>query len=499
MKEKLSPFQERLQYDKPILQKNSNDFDDSDFSFDDSISNEELEIENAQTKKTQKSILKNSSKKLYLNKIITFGEDEDNNNTINLFNTDKHKSIKFKMDDDIYSDKEDYSSNERKELEKTKKIEKSLVKSISNKEIITKERLNLAETIKFKNEPDRIILTDQYGFMKSESKSPNKKAQKKFEKKPSKKMKSKSCKDLLQINARMEKWDYMLHRYGEFLTKKRELLKSRTRKGIPDSLRGFVWQIFAEKKKFYVPNVYNELENQPLKEDLELTIMKDLDRTFPLLQFFSEKYGNGQRKLYKVLSAYSKYNKSVGYVQGMGFIAAIFLTYMDEESSFFMMHSLMKKYKMESIFFDDFPELKRKFYILLNLQKKYIHKIYNVFQRDEILPAMYASTWFISLFAKSLDFHIVLRIYDCFFLEGFKVIYRIALALLKLKENDFIKAKKGHTMDLLVSCLQNVDEEELFKVAFGFSISRNYIVKLENEYEKVKNDKKNEFISQICW
>ena len=499
MKEKLSPFQERLQYDKPILQKNSNDFDDSDFSFDDdSINNEEPEVEYGLIKKTSKSILKNSSKKPYLNKIITFGEDEENNNS--LFNTNKHKSIKFKIDDDIYSDKEDYSSNERKELEKTKKIEKSLVRSISNKEIITRERLHLAETINFKNEPDRIILTDQYGFMKTDNKSPDKKEQKKFEKKPSKKLKSsKSCKELLQINARMEKWDYMLHHYGEFSTKKREILKSRTRKGIPDNVRGFVWQLFAEKKKFYVPNLYNELEKQPIKEDLELTIMKDLDRTFPLMQFFSEKYGNGQRQLYKVLSSYSKYNKSVGYVQGMGFIAAIFLTYMDEESSFFMLHSLMKKYKMEGIFIDDFPELRKKFYILLNLQKKYIHKIYNIFQRDGILPAMYASTWFISLFAKSLDFHIVLRIYDCFFLEGFKVIYRISLALLKLKENDFVKAKKGHTIPLLVSCLQNVDEKELFKVAFGFSISRSYIEKLENEYEKVKDDKKNEFISQICW
>jgi hypothetical protein len=313
MKEKLSPFQERLQYDKPILQKNSNDFDDSDFSFDDSINNEEPEVEYGLIKKTSKSILKNSSKKPYLNKIITFGEDEENNNS--LFNTNKHKSIKFKIDDDIYSDKEDYSSNERKELEKTKKIEKSLVRSISNKEIITRERLHLAETINFKNEPDRIILTDQYGFMKTDNKSPDKKEQKKFEKKPSKKLKSsKSCKELLQINARMEKWDYMLHHYGEFSTKKREILKSRTRKGIPDNVRGFVWQLFAEKKKFYVPNLYNELEKQPIKEDLELTIMKDLDRTFPLMQFFSEKYGNGQRQLYKVLSSYSKYNKSVGYV-----------------------------------------------------------------------------------------------------------------------------------------------------------------------------------------
>ena len=502
MKDKNNPFQERLQCDKPLMQKNSNDFDDSDFSFDDSINNEDLE-ENDQNKKKAKSILKNSTKKPCLNKIITFAEDEDNDNGDNVnnnFNTIKHKSIRFKMDKGTYNDKEDYSSNGRKELERTKTIEKSLARSISNKEVITRERLHLAETIKFKNEPDRIIVTDQYGFVKSDKQPPDDKAQKKFEKKPSKKMNSsKSCKNLLQINARMEKWNYMLNRYEEFSTKKRELLKSRTRKGIPDSLRGFVWQLFAEKKKYYVPNIYNELEKQPIKEDLEITIMKDLDRTFPLLQFFSEKYGNGQRKLYKVLSAYSKYNKSVGYVQGMGFIAAIFLTYMDEESSFFMLHSLMKKYEMEGIFFDDFPELRRKFYILLNLQKKYIHKIYNIFQRDGILPAMYASTWFISLFAKSLDFHIVLRIYDCFFLEGFKVIYRISLALLKLKENEFLKAKKGNSFPLLVSCLQNVDEEELFKVAFGFSISRNYIEKLENEYEKVKDDKKNEFIAQLCW
>jgi hypothetical protein len=501
---KNSSFKVRLKNDKPILKKNSDDFDDSDFnpsfSSEDS-NNNESEVENGLIRKKTKSILKNSTKnstkKPILNKISSFKEDVD---SIKIFNSIKHKSIRFKMDENIYSDKEDYSSNGRKELERTKKIERSLVRSISNKEMITKERLNLAETIKFKNEPDSIIVTDQYGFVKSDKNPNDKKGGKKKEKNPIKKARtSKSCINLLQINARLEKWNYMLNRYEEFSTKKRELLKSRTRKGIPDSLRGYAWQLFAEKQKYYVPKIYNELENKPIKEDLEMTIIKDLDRTFPFLQFFKEKYGNGQRKLYKVLSSYSKYNTSVGYVQGMGFIAAIFLLYMDEESSFFMLHSLMKKYKMEGIFFEEFPELRKKFYILLNLQKKYIRKIYNIFQRDEIIPTMYANTWFISLFAKSLDFHIVLRIFDCFFLEGFKVIYRISLALLKLKENDFVKAEKGNTLPLLVSCLENVDEKELFKVAFGFRISRNYIEKLENEYEKIKNDEKNEFIAQLCW
>ena len=178
-------------------------------------------------------------------------------------------------------------------------------------------------------------------------------------------------------------------------------------------------------------------------------------------------------------------------------MTAIFLTYMDEESSFYMLHSIMKKYQMEHIYFTDFPGLRKRFFILLNLQKKFIPKIYNIFQRDGILPTMYASTWFISLFARSVEFHIVLRIFDCFFLEGFNVIYRISLALLKLKENAFCKAEKGGCLPLLQTVLENVDVEELFKVAFGFSISRSYIEKLEVEYEHVKNDENNEFIGQL--
>jgi hypothetical protein len=38
-----------------------------------------------------------------------------------------------------------------------------------------------------------------------------------------------------------------------------------------------------------------------------------------------------QTQLYNILRAFAIKNKDVGYCQGMGFISAIFLTYMDEE------------------------------------------------------------------------------------------------------------------------------------------------------------------------
>ena len=304
---------------------------------------------------------------------------------------------------------------------------------------------------------------------------------------------------MLKINARLEKWQYMIQNYEEFKTKKFNKLKSRTRKGIPDSLRSYIWQLFAEKDKYYEKDIFKKLDSTKIKEDLELVIIKDLDRTFPNCQLFKDKYGNGQRKLYKVLSNYSKYNTSTGYVQGMGFIVAVFLTYMDEESSFFMLHSFMKKYELEGFYLPGFPELKKTFYILLNLEKKFVPKIYELFKKEGMIPSMYSSEWFICLFSRNLEFNTLVRIFDVFLLEGYKVIYRFALAFLKIKEEEFLKGKDGlaSIMQTLNKCYENVDIENLFKIAFGFSLSRKDLDKLGIEYDKIKNDENNEFVKQL--
>ena len=44
--------------------------------------------------------------------------------------------------------------------------------------------------------------------------------------------------------------------FEKYQTTKKAKLKSRTRKGIPDSLRSQVWQIFAGTEKFYQKNCF---------------------------------------------------------------------------------------------------------------------------------------------------------------------------------------------------------------------------------------------------
>ena len=374
-------------------------------------------------------------------------------------------------------------------------IEKDLIESVQKMENVTKENLELAEKIKFKNNTDRIIETDEFGFFKKDSNISDNNDNIIMKKDTNKLTKE----QILTINARTEKWQDMLNNYQKYQTTKRAKLKSRTRKGIPDSLRSIVWQLFAGTDKLKEKNLFENLNKQELDKDIEGVIIKDLDRTFPSCQLFKEKYGMGQRKLYRVLSNYSKYNKVLGYVQGMGYLAAIFLLYMDEESAFYMLHSLVKNYGFEGLYKEGFPDLKKKFYVLLNLEKKYIPKIYDIFKRDGVFISIYASQWFLCLFAKDLKPNILVRIFDVFLFEGFKVIYRFVLAFLKLKEKEFISNKKGifYSMNTIKLLFDNIDIDELFKVAFSFSLSRSHIKKYEEEYEQNKNNKDNEFVKQL--
>ena len=52
------------------------------------------------------------------------------------------------------------------------------------------------------------------------------------------------------------------------------------------------------------------------------------------------------------------------------------------------------------------------------------------FEREGVDHAMYASQWFITIFAYSFPFDLVTRVWDMFLLEGWKAVYRVALAVL---------------------------------------------------------------------
>ena len=150
---------------------------------------------------------------------LDLGEDSVNSSDLDNVNKIQDESDKKlnKDNNDYYSSDSDKDKSDSKEennpkeetnpeeKDSKKQIEDMLINSIKNKENATSEKIQMAEEINFGSIPDKLISTDEYGFI--------------IEKKPEQKPKEKQA-DLLKVNARMEKWNYMVENIDEFKTKK---------------------------------------------------------------------------------------------------------------------------------------------------------------------------------------------------------------------------------------------------------------------------------------
>lgn len=134
-----------------------------------------------------------------------------------------------------------------------------------------------------------------------------------------------------------------------------------------------------------------------------------------------------------------------GYVQGMGFVSGMLMTYVTPEDCFCMMNSLYMRddYAIKPMYLKGMPGLEVCFYTLLTLQKKYMPKLFARMTEVGFMPQMYASQWFLTLFAVYFEIDVVVRIWDIYLVEGRKTIFRIGLAILKLLEKKLMTAELG--------------------------------------------------------
>lgn len=375
-------------------------------------------------------------------------------------------------------------------MDKKSIIEDEIMNSIKKHDEITRDSILKAQEIQFKDLPEQILSYDSFGFLKNQKDNQN----------LSRNIFNEE--DIQKEHSRLIKWNIILNDYGKYESNNYSKLKSKTRKGVPDCLRTTVWQLFAkiDQLRDNKTKVYKHLLEGENDQTDESVIIKDLNRTFPKHVLFTNILGKGQRELYCVLTAYSKYNRETGYVQGMGFLTALFLTYMDEESAFWMLHSLMINYNLQSFFMKDFPGLRKSLYVYLSLMKKHIPKVYCLLRDKKVYPTMYAAQWFFTFFSCVFKFDILVRIFDSLLLEGFKVIYRIALGIMKVNENKLI-SKRGFEdlMNELRQITENVTCDSLLKGSFGISFSRKDIVHYENLYEQTKQNTKDELINQVMF
>ncbi|CEP15964.1 hypothetical protein [Parasitella parasitica] len=244
-------------------------------------------------------------------------------------------------------------------------------------------------------------------------------------------------------------WDFWAGIMCDFQTLNKvdkDLIKQ-IRFGIPPSIRGMVWQLLAKSKDEDLVAKYMDLLRLPSPYDK--MIQRDLARTFPGHTYFKETDGQGQEGLYNVVRAYSLYDTEVGYCQGLAFIVGPMLLNMPDEDAFCVLIQLMNQYDLRGHFTPDMDGLQMRLYQFDALVQEHLPHVARHLKQQGINSTMYASQWFMTLFAYKFPLNLVYRIYDVIFAEGINSIFKFAIALLKRNQTTILGSDFEHLLDFL--------------------------------------------------
>ncbi|KAM7154992.1 USP6 N-terminal-like protein isoform 3-T3 [Molossus nigricans] len=255
---------------------------------------------------------------------------------------------------------------------------------------------------------------------------------------------------------RTAKWLKMLKGWEKY--KNTEKFHRRIYKGIPLQLRGEVWALLLEipKMKEDTKDLYNKLKHRARGCSPDIRqIDLDVNRTFRDHIMFRDRYGVKQQSLFHVLAAYSIYNTEVGYCQGMSQITALLLMYMNEEDAFWALVKLFSgpKHAMHGFFVHGFPKLLRFQEHHEKILNKFLSKLKQHLDSQEIYTSFYTMKWFFQCFLDRTPFTLNLRIWDIYIFEGERVLTAMSYTILKLHKKHLMKLSMEELVDFLQETL----------------------------------------------
>ncbi|XP_017267142.1 TBC1 domain family member 30 isoform X2 [Kryptolebias marmoratus] len=220
--------------------------------------------------------------------------------------------------------------------------------------------------------------------------------------------------------------------------------------GIPKEWRKRVWLTLADQ---YLHSIsidwektlrfaFNERSN-PDDDSLGIQIVKDLHRT-GCSSYCGQEGEQDRVVLKRVLLAYARWNKAVGYCQGFNVLAALILevTEGNESDALKVMIYLIDKVLPDSYFANNLRALSVDMAVFRDLLRlklprlsQHLHHLQKAANREAggsyepPLTNVFTMQWFLTMFATCLPAPTVLKIWDSVFFEGSEVLFRVALAI----------------------------------------------------------------------
>ena len=222
------------------------------------------------------------------------------------------------------------------------------------------------------------------------------------------------------------------------------------RQGIPNQIRSTIWQKLLLLNHTSIPQttklIFRNFQHS-YSAEISVQISKDLNRTFPTVNFFrSQEAIDG---LLTILNVYANYDAELGYCQGLLFLVGV-LYYQFKGDAEMTLHALITIMESETELHDIFTTssmcstLNKWYGEFLYILKETDEKLYDHLTGFVELQSFLFQWWLSFISSHSPDLSIVNKVMDFCMLEGWKVgLFKISLGLLVSNKPILMTLDKG--------------------------------------------------------
>ena len=229
-----------------------------------------------------------------------------------------------------------------------------------------------------------------------------------------------------------------------------------TNKNIPIKTHIKIWKILLQTSK--IQSQYNYNLNKEKANNIEYDKLSNCDYNIIDLDCQRTKFENNneenKKKMNNILKTFAFTLPDINYCQGMNFIIAFFLKFIEnEEEIYYLFLSMFVNTNFSKIFYKDLIKLNYYLDLLDKLIEIFLPVVYIHLKNNKINNNFYASAWLITLFTntmiKNKNIKVLIKIFDCFFCDEWKFIFNLILLLFKKNQNKILSLKNENLMKFL--------------------------------------------------
>ena len=255
--------------------------------------------------------------------------------------------------------------------------------------------------------------------------------------------------------------------------------------GIPHHCRSIIWDSLIDNSCGITKDIFDIYSNQVnginfeeiiknndiIKELYEDDVQKIIIDIIKIEDFFindifdlKKKSSEILSKIYKLIRIFFLMRKDIPYNKNIINYAFIFVfVFEDEYLSFKNLYNFICSSNIIKYFTKDEVFIAKNCNFFKTLMSKHFIRVFHHFSYLYINNDLFSIFWFENLFTQTLNYKILLRVFDLFLIYGDELLFQIGLAMIKIQEEDLLNYPVNEIFKVLKRLPNKFDEEIFFE------------------------------------